>query len=429
MEKFKRTRLACYYSYLSMASVFCVPAMLFVTFHNTYGISYTLLGTLVMINFSTQLLIDLAFTFFSRYFNIRATVTVMPFITSAGLFVYALIPLLFPGAAFIGLVIGTVLFSISAGLSEVLLSPIVASIPSEHPERDMSMLHSLYAWGVLIMVIIASVFLRIFGTENWQYLVLLLAVLPIGAGVLFATSPIPQLTDSGESAKHKSTGCIKGLLLCFGCIFLGSACENIMTNWISGFMENGLKISKNLCDIFGIAVFAVLLGAVRTLYGKYGKSIYPVLVIGMGGCLVCYLTAGLVSSPIISVLACILTGAFAAMLWPGTLIFMEENMPALGVAAYALMAAGGDFGASVAPQLMGVITDKVSQSAFALSFAQEHSLLAEQVGLKAGMLCSAIFPILGVAVLLYMRFNFRKQKAAAKANIADKNNQNRITQA
>ena len=58
-----------------MASVFSLPPLLFITFKESYGISYTLLGTLVAINFCTQLCIDLAFSFFSKYFNIHACVT------------------------------------------------------------------------------------------------------------------------------------------------------------------------------------------------------------------------------------------------------------------------------------------------------------------------------------------------------------------
>ena len=37
-QGFKRTRLACYASYFTMASIFCVPPLLFVTFHESYGI-------------------------------------------------------------------------------------------------------------------------------------------------------------------------------------------------------------------------------------------------------------------------------------------------------------------------------------------------------------------------------------------------------
>ena len=102
------------------------------------------------------------------------------------------------------------------------------------------------------------------------------------------------------------------------------------------------------------------------------------------------------------------------MLWPGTLIMMEEKMPKLGVSAYALMAAGGDMGASVAPQLLGIVTDTVSESGLGKQIASALSLSAEQVGLKTGMLVTAIFPLLGaIVVIIAMRY-FKKQDASAK---------------
>jgi hypothetical protein len=143
-----------------MSSIFSLPPLLFVMFHETYGISYTLLGTLVLINFCTQLAVDLIFTVFSKHFNVHKIVKVMPLITSAGLLIYALAPTFFPEYAYVGLAVGTVVFSVSAGLSEVLLSPVIAAIPSEHPERDMSTLHSLYAFGVFFVVVVSTLFLR-----------------------------------------------------------------------------------------------------------------------------------------------------------------------------------------------------------------------------------------------------------------------------
>ena len=71
---YKRTKLACYTAYFTMSSIFSLPPLLFVTFREMYGISYTLLGTLVLINFCTQLLVDLVFTMFSKRFNIPLTV-------------------------------------------------------------------------------------------------------------------------------------------------------------------------------------------------------------------------------------------------------------------------------------------------------------------------------------------------------------------
>lgn len=408
---FKRTKYTCYYTYLAMSSVFSLPPLLFMTFRETYGISYTLLGTLVLTNFCTQLIVDLIFTFFTRYFNVKKTVRVMPLITSCGLLIYAVVPTLFPQYAYLGLLLGTVVFSIAAGLCEVLLSPLVAALPSDNPERDMSTLHSLYAYGVVTVVVLSTLFLRIFGRENWMYLTLLWALLPVISFLLFCISPMPEMNLSQSEVGEKKTKNKRsfGLALCFFCIFLGSAAENAMTNWISGYLETALGVSKVTGDIIGMAVFAVLLGLGRTLYAKYGKNISKVLLCGMIGAAVCYLVAGLSTYVIPALLACILTGMCTSMLWPGTLMLMEENIPNPGVTAYALLAAGGDFGASVAPQMLGVIVDRVSVTSWANELAVSLSVSPEQIGMKVGMLTAAIFPILGIALVIFIRRYFAKR--------------------
>ncbi|MBQ8189836.1 MAG: MFS transporter, partial [Lachnospiraceae bacterium] len=405
---YTRTKLSCYFAYLSMSSVFCLPPLLFVTFRDMYGISYTLLGTLVLVNFCTQLSIDLIFSFFAKYFNIHKTVKVMPLLTSAGLFIYAIVPSLLPQYAYAGLLIGTVVFSIAAGLCEVLISPLIAALPSEHPKKDMSMLHSLYAWGVFTVVVISTIFLTLFGRENWMYLTVFLALFPLVASYLFATSPMPEMNISQDNHSGEVGKRNVGLALCMGCIFLGSAAENTMANWISSYMESTLQIPKSLGDIFGMALFAILLGSVRTLYAKYGRNISTVLLWGMIGSTACYLIIGLSENIIFSFLSCVLIGCFTSMLWPGTLILMEEKIPNPGVVAYALMAAGGDFGASVAPQLLGVIVDKVSVSDWAAQLSTTLALSTEQIGMKVGMLTAALFPLMGIFLLLFIKKYFAK---------------------
>lgn len=410
---FKRTKLACYTAYFTMSSIFCVPPLLFMTFHNLYNISYTLLGTLVLTNFCTQMLVDLIFTLFSKKFNIKKVVRVMPCITSLGLFIYALIPQFFPQYAYIGLVVGTIIFSVSAGLSEVLLSPVIAAIPSDNPQKDMSMLHSLYAFGFFTMVVISTLFLKIFGNENWSYLVLLIGTLPLIAAVMFKISPFPDMTEeaSQEKNKEKNKNRTIGLALCVGSIFLGSCAENTMSNWISTYMENALNIDKALGDILGMAMFAILLGITRITYAKRGKNISKFLLISMLCAAICYLTISISSNTILSFIACILTGIFTAMLWPGTLILMEEKVKGVGVAAYALMASAGDFGASLAPQLMGIVVDNVSVSKFALEMSNTLNLSPEQIGLKVGMLITSIFPLLGTVLLIFINKYFKKNKS------------------
>ncbi len=408
---YKRTKFACYSAYFTMSSIFSLPPLLFVTLREMYGISYTLLGTLILTNFLTQMTIDLIFTLFSKHFNISKVIKIMPLITSAGLFIYAIIPSLFPSHAYIGLITGTIIFSVAAGLSEVLLSPVIAAIPSDNPQKDMSLLHSLYAFGVFTVVVITTIFFKLFGTENWAYLTMFFAVLPIIASVLFALSPMPDMSTSESSSDSGSTRKrTVGLALCTACIFFGSCAENVMSNWISGYMENALHIDKALGDILGMAMFAILLGITRISYAKYGKNICTVLLVGMIGAAVCYLAAGLSSSTIVAFIACIFTGMFTSMLWPGTLIMMEENIPGAGVAAYALMASGGDLGASVAPQLMGIIVDSVSASDFAARLSVSTQLSVEQIGMKSGMLISALFPIIGAVLLIFVIRYFKRSR-------------------
>lgn len=407
-ENYKVAKYACYITNISMSVVACLSPLLFVTFREMYGISYTLLGLLVVINFSTQLFIDLIFTFFAKRFNIDKTVRVMPFITFAGLLIYGIFPALFPEVAYLGLAIGTFVFSVSAGLNEVLASPLIAAIPSENPEREMSKLHSVYAWGVVGVVIISTVFLKIFGTHNWGYLALLWSLVPLSAFVMLRGEKLPEVSNLNDESKN-AKGISAGVILCFGCIFLGGAAECTMTQWASGFIENAIGIPKLWGDILGVAVFAILLGLGRTMYAKCGKNIIDVMLFGMIGATVCYFVASLSLNPIIALLACIITGICVSMLWPGTIICVGEKIPSASVAVYALMAAGGDMGASVAPQLVGIISDKISLSDFAFKLSEVIHISAEQIGMRAGLLISAAFPLLGIVLVICLKMYFSTQ--------------------
>ncbi len=413
MEKknYRQTKLTCYFTNVVMSSVFSLPPLLFATFREMYGISYTLLGSLILINFCTQLGVDLIFSFFSRYFNIHKTIRLMPLITAGGLFVYALFPMLFPRHAYMGLVLGTFIFSAAAGLGEVLISPTIAALPSDTPDKDMSFLHSLYGYGLVGVVVVSTLFLRFVGKEYWTYLTFFWAALPIVASVLLMKSPLPDMDmgQSGKGSADSSKQRTRGLLLCMLCIFFGACAENTMSNWISVYAERALQIPKVWGDILGMSLFAILLALTRLAYAKFGKNIFKVLTISMCGAAVCYVAVAFSPNAALSLLACVALGICTAMLWPGTLILMEEKIPAAGVAAYALMAAGGDFGASVAPQMLGIVVDNISLTEWAELLGNALSLTPEQVGFKAGMLVAAVFPVFGVLLLAYMKKFFKEK--------------------
>ncbi len=390
-NRYRRLKRGSYLFGVTMSVIANLSPVLFLTLRERYGISFGALGALIAVNFVTQLLVDLLFSFRPQYFDIPKVVRYAPLLAAAGLTIYGLWPLLFPGSAYLGLLIGTVIFSASGGLAEVLLSPVIAAIPSPDPDREMSKLHSAYAWGVGPVVLLSTAYLHIFGRENWNYLPLLFTAVPLAASALLIRAEFPEVTVPDSSA---GTSILKNktLWLCVAVIFLSGAAENTMSQWGSSYLEAALGIPKLLGDTLGVALFSLMLGTGRTLYTRYGKHIERVLLLGSAGAVVCYVAAAICPIPAVGLIACAMTGLCTSLLWPGTLIVAADRIPKGGVVMYALLAAGGDLGCSVVPQLIGILTD--------LSVA--HLPGGAQAGMKLGMLLGAACPL--AAAFIFRKF-------------------------
>lgn len=401
MDNYKTLKRACYSTNITMSVVGNISPVLFLTFRNLYGISYSLLGLLVLVNFVTQLCVDLIFSFFSHKFNIPKVVKSIPLISVIGFLVYSLSPFLFKQNVYVGLLVGTVIFSASSGLAEVLISPVITAIPSKDPDREMSKLHSLYAWGVVFVVIFTTLFLFVFGQQFWQIITLSYCIIPFVSFLLFSKSKIPQI-----ETPEKVTGAIellknKMVWFCVFAIFLGGCAECTMAQWSSGYLEMAMGIPKLWGDIFGVALFSVMLGLGRTLYSKIGKNVTKVILFGSIGASICYFICAVTNVAFLGLFACAFTGFCVSMLWPGNLIIASDRVKNSGVFIYAIMAAGGDLGASIGPQLVGIITDKTIASPSSFDIAQKFSLTTEQLGMKFGMLIGMLFPLIAIPLSIW----------------------------
>ena len=397
-DKYSRAKWGCYATSASMSVISNLAPILFLGFRDLYDISYSLLGLLVLVNFSTQLLVDLWLSFFSHKINMHLTVRLTPVITLIGFLVFAAAPIIFPNAVYVGLLLGTVIYSAAGGLSEVLISPVIAAIPSDNSEREVSKLHSVYAWGVVVVVPICSLFILAFTSAMWQWLVIGFSVIPLVAALLLSSAKLPTLATTERSSAALNELKNPTLLLCIFAIFLGGASECTMSQWASGYIEEALGIDKIWGDIFGVALFGAMLGLGRTLYAKYGRVVERILFLGAAGAFVCYLVSALSPIPVIGLIACALTGLSTSMLWPGTLIVSTERVPSGGVFVYAIMASGGDLGASVGPQLVGIITDLVAAG----ELPEMLGMAPEALGMKVGMLVGALFPLAASFVFLHL---------------------------
>jgi fucose permease len=202
-----------------------------------------------------------------------------------------------------------------------------------------------------------------------------------------------------------------GVWLCVLGIFLGGAAEVTMAQWASSYIEQALSLPKIWGDIFGVAVFAVALGLGRSLYARMGRNIGKVLFVGAIGATACYLVAAITSIPIVGLVACALTGLCVSMMWPGSLVVASDRILQGGVFIYAMMAAGGDLGASVGPQLVGVVTDFAMANPWTVQLATQLSIAPEQLGMKLGMLVGMLFPLAGIGIYCYIMKTQKKQVA------------------
>ena len=175
------------------------------------------------------------------------------------------------------------------------MSPVVEACPTDNKESAMSLLHSFYCWGHVGVVLLSSLFFAVLGTDKWQILAVVWALVPALNSLLFTRVPIYSLTEEGDRGiplsglvKRKTFWVIMLLMLCAG------ASEQAVSQWASTFAESELHIAKAVGDLAGPMFFAVLMGTSRAFYGKYGSRINLEKFMG-GSILFCIISYFLIS--------------------------------------------------------------------------------------------------------------------------------------
>ena len=380
-NKYDRTILACFTGYIVQAIVNNFVPLLFLTFQRTYGIALTRITLLVTINFGVQLAVDLASVLFVDRIGYRASMILAHVFSAAGLLLLTVLPEAMP-SPFAGILICVILYAIGGGLLEVLVSPVVEACPSDNKEKAMSMLHSFYCWGHVGVVLLSTVFFRVFGISHWKILAALWAVIPLANCFAFARVPIAPLLKEGETGYTlKELFGIRIFWVLLMMMICAGASEQAVSQWASTFAEKGLGISKTAGDLAGPMAFAILMGASRAFYGRYGDRID--LDRFMAGssilCILTYLCISLMPSPVISLIGCAFCGLSVGIMWPGTFSKAAAALPRGGTAMFALLALGGDVGCSGGPTLVGFVSGALGDD------------------LKAGILAGIIFPVLLLA--------------------------------
>ena len=100
---------------------------------------------------------------------------------------------------YLGLMIATILTAIGGGMIEVLISPIVESLPGDKKAAAMSLLHSFYCWGQMAVVLLSTVYFTTAGLRNWPWATALWALVPFLNMFFFMKVPLCALVEDGEA--------------------------------------------------------------------------------------------------------------------------------------------------------------------------------------------------------------------------------------
>ena len=188
---FDHTRRACYAGYVTQAIVNNLAPLLFIVFQTRYDVSYERLGRLVLLNFATQLVTDLAAVTFVDRTGYRPPLVLAHVFCVVGWYCWRSYRPCCPAVPGSGLAI--VVYAIGGGLFEVLISPVVDALPGPQAGKAaaMSLLHAFYCWGQVAVVLGTTLLLAQIGQAAWQLLPLVWAVVPLANLVVFLRVPLP----------------------------------------------------------------------------------------------------------------------------------------------------------------------------------------------------------------------------------------------
>ncbi|MBO5321165.1 MAG: MFS transporter [Clostridia bacterium] len=387
-NKYTPTRLVCFVGFIVQAIINNYLPILFVALQDNYNLDYEKLAFLIVINFGTQMVIDLLTPKIAKAFGYRITAFISQFITFIGLVMMGILPQIMSDK-YLAIAICAVVYATGSGLMEVILSPMVEILPTENQGGSMCILHSFYCWGQAATIIVTTLLIGVFGKENWSFIPLIWAVIPLVNSFAFLKVPIIEPRPDQKMAtffelfgRPKFRGFML-MMLCAG------ASEIAMAQWASLFAQRGLGVSKVVGDLAGPCAFALFMAIGRVYYGINAKKLdfkKAMLILSVFAT-VCYLGVALTKNEALSLGFCALGGLSVSIFWPAIYSRSAVEFTDGSTVMYGTFAMCGDIGCALGPWVLGSVADSL--------------------GLKMGFGVTAVFPLI---MLIATAFSVRTKK-------------------
>lgn len=365
----KRTFRACVAGIANQAVVVNVTALLFAPFMRLYGFTYVQLGLLTAAGFLAQMAADISLVLLADRVSRKKLALFAAVLSAAGLLFYGCTPWLFSAeGTYGGILAATVVFAFAGGMLEIVLTGVADALPQAEGRGGICLLHTAYAWAQVILALALLAFVWVFGVEQWNIAVLVLAFVPLGALLLLGRAQFPS-----RQARAPVKASFKPFyLFAVLAVFFGYGTEVVMNQWISSFAA---ELGGEAGGLLGCAAFAACLGIGGAVYvfAERRRGKIPLLLLCVSALLAAatYILAALVPSDLPALAFAALCGVFAGMLSPGAMSAASEFLPRSGGWMLASLAVAQDIGAAALPSAAGALSQgsSVRPSFFAMSFA------------------------------------------------------------
>lgn len=287
---------------------------------------------------------------------------------------------------------------LGAGVTDMVLSPIVSALNPERRTVALNWLHSFYCVGAVVTIGIATVTLS--AGLGWSGTCLLLLPLPLVLVAMMAPLRFPEMVGGAADKREGAAGAADAakparmpmsqlvrrgwFFVAMIAIFLGGATEAGMAQWLPLYAEKNLGYAPWVGGL-SLLLFSLAMTFGRMIVGVAGRRMDPFVMMawGCGFSAVLFWAGAFFPSAPVALFACIAAGFTGSCLWPTTLAVTADRYPRGGASMFGALAALGNAGGIFMPWLVG--------------------LVADWRDLHWGLAISAVAPLAMVPMILWMR--------------------------
>ena len=280
------------------------------------------------------------------------------------------------------------------GVADALLSPIVCAVYPERRTRMSGLLHSFYATGLVVTVLILLAVLA--ADWAWRSAFLLLAAMIVPYGLLTLVLPLPTQAHEGEERMPTRQVVRRGAFwLLMGAIFMSGVAELGPSGWLPAFVQQSAKDRRSaatsqaalaaqpvrdspaaaatqpalqaqadegprIVGALGLLAFGVTMAIGRLTVSAviHRLGVRRLFLIGGALCTTSLVMASLPLGSIWSAGWLALLGLGVAGFWPTILATTGDRFPRAGASMFSLISATGNLGGVVGPVVIGLVADR-----------------------------------------------------------------------